>query len=230
MLLVDDDQPERGDRREDGRARTDDDAGLAGGDSLALVAPLGVREGGVQHGDALAEAGGEASDRLGRERDLRHEHDRAAPTLERRGAGAEVDLGLAAARRPVQEDVPAAGVERGDDPLDGVDLGVGQPLGLRLAGKRVARRGRPPLAATGPLVRRHERERAGGRRPVVLGEPERELDERRRNLVDDRAGGGDLHPGRRLDADVDDDAAQLPPRRARPRRPTPAPPHRRPRT
>ena len=56
MLLVDADQPEAAHRREDGRARSDDDAGLARGDPLALVAPLRLRQPRVEHGDPVAEA------------------------------------------------------------------------------------------------------------------------------------------------------------------------------
>ncbi len=69
----------------------------------------------------------------------------------------------------------------------------------------------PPLAPAGPCVWRDERECARRRRPVVLREPERELDERRGNAVDDRARGGDLDAVRRVDSDVDDHAAHAPP-------------------
>ena len=99
MLLVDHDQPEPAHRREDGRARADDDPRLAGRDPLALVAALGVGQPRVQDRDAVAEAGAYAADRLRRERDLGHEHDRPEPALERRRAGLEVDLGLARAGR-----------------------------------------------------------------------------------------------------------------------------------
>src|SRR6185503_9014146 len=70
VLLVDDDQPETGHRREDRRARADDDAGLAARDPLALVAALGVGQPGVQDRDAVAEARADAADGLRRERDL----------------------------------------------------------------------------------------------------------------------------------------------------------------
>ena len=57
--------------------------------------------------------------RLRRERDLRNEHDRAAPALERRRAGLQVDLGLAAAGRAVEEEVGALpGVECADDAVE----------------------------------------------------------------------------------------------------------------
>ncbi len=78
MLLVDADQAEPRHRREDRGAGADDDGCLAGDDPLALVAPLGVGQPGVQDGDAIAEAGLEAAERLRRQRDLGDEHDRAA--------------------------------------------------------------------------------------------------------------------------------------------------------
>ena len=161
----------------------------------------------MQDGDRVAEARAEAADRLRRERDLGHEHDRAAPALERPGARLEVHLGLPAPRRPVQEDVAPARVERGLDAGDGLDLSLGQLLRLGLAREPAALGGHPPLAAACPRPRRDERERPGGSRPVVVREPERELDERGRHAVDDGAGGGELDAVRRPDADVDDDAS-----------------------
>ena len=100
VLLVDADQAEARHRREDGRARSDDHRRLARDDPLALVAPLGLGQPRVEHGDPVAEASLEAPERLRRERDLGDEHDRAPASLERGGARLEIDLGLAAARSP----------------------------------------------------------------------------------------------------------------------------------
>ena len=108
VLLVDADQADAVHRREDRRASADDDPRLAARDPLALVAALGVGQPRVQDRHGVAEAGAKAADRLRRERDLRHEHDRAQPTLERGRRGLEVDLGLAAAGRPVEQEVAAA--------------------------------------------------------------------------------------------------------------------------
>ena len=77
-------------------------------DPLALVTPLGLGQPRVEDRDAVAEAGADAADRLRRERDLGHEHDRAEPALERRRARLEVDLGLARAGRAVEQDGAAA--------------------------------------------------------------------------------------------------------------------------
>ena len=134
MLLVDADQPEVRHRSEDRRAGADDDRCLAGDDPLALVAPLGVGQPGVQDGDAIAEAGLEAPERLRRQRDLGDEHDRAAAARERRRAGLEVDLGLAAPGRPGEEQMGAVSVHRLHDPRDGPLLWLRQLLGLRFAG------------------------------------------------------------------------------------------------
>ena len=122
VLLVDDDQPEAPQRREHRRTCADDDAGVAAHDPLALVAALGLAERGMEHCDAVAESRAEPPDRLRGERDLRHEHDRAEPALERRSACLQVHLGLAGAGRAVQQEVPAAGVDRRHDPLDGREL------------------------------------------------------------------------------------------------------------
>ena len=105
MLLVDDDQAEPADRREDRRAGADDDARLAARDPLTLVAPLRVGEPRVEDRDPVAEARADPADGLRRERDLGHEHDRAEPALEHRGARLEVHLGLAGAGRAVEQEV-----------------------------------------------------------------------------------------------------------------------------
>ena len=108
----------------------------------------------------------------------------------------------------MQQDVARARMERGLDAGDGLDLSLGQPLRLRLAREPAPLGGHPPLAAACPRPRCDECERPGGSRPVVVRDPERELDELGRHAVDDGAGGGQLDAVRRTDADVDDDASQ----------------------
>ena len=212
VLLVDDDEPEIADGREDGGTGADDDARLAARDPLALVAPLGVTERRVQNRDARRRNGQRTDPTVcGVEGDLGDEHDRAEPASERRGTGLEVDLRLAASRRAVQEYVIAAAGERRGDLLDRRELGRCQLFGLGLSREGIPRCRRPPLASPGARVRRDERERPGRCRAVVLGEPERKLDERRRNLVDDRSCRSDRDPGRRLDPDPHDDTAHPPP-------------------
>ena len=85
MLLVDDDQAEPTDRREDRRAGPDDDPGLARWIRCRSSRRSRIGEPRMEDRDAVAEAAG-PPDRLRRERDLRHEHDRAQPALEHRRA------------------------------------------------------------------------------------------------------------------------------------------------
>ena len=119
VLLVDDHEAEVAHRREDRRARADDDPRLAAGDPIALVAPLRLPERRVENRDRVAEALPEPAHRLRGERDLRHEHDRAAAASERRVAGLEVHLGLAAPGRPHEQEVSRRSiVEAADDPRD----------------------------------------------------------------------------------------------------------------
>ena len=183
MLLVDADQAEVRHRREDGGARADDDRRLAGDDPLALVPALRLGQAGVEHGDPVAEAGLEAAERLRGQRDLRDEHDRALAPLERRRARLEVDLRLAAAGRAGEQQVRAGAVDRLDDPGTARCCALCQLGRLGLAGH--ARGRSAPFAAPGTQLRRDELERPRRGRAVVVGKPEREVDERRRQLVED---------------------------------------------
>ncbi len=195
VLLVDADQAEAQHRREDGRARSDDHRRLSRDDPLALVAPLRLGQARVEHGDPVAEASLEAPQGLRRERDLGDEHDRPPASLERGGARLEVDLGLAAPGCPGEQEMSAAGVERLDDPRDRLLLWLGQLCRLRLAGEPGP--GHAPLPPADAQLRRHELERARRSRAVVVGDPEREIDERRRQLVEDRLDRRRLDPRRR---------------------------------
>jgi hypothetical protein len=205
VLLVDADQADSAHRREHGRACADDDARRPARDPLPFVPPLRLREARVQDRDGVPEARPEASDRLRRERDLGHEHDRPEAPLERRRGGLEVDLRLAAARGAVEEEVVAAGVDRVDDPRHRLLLGSAQPLWGRLAVERLPlARGRLLLPPR-PPHRRDELQRPRRGRAVVLGQPEREIDERLGQLVDDALDRHRAHPDRRRFHDLDHD-------------------------
>ena len=157
---------------------------------------------------AVAEPPAEASHGLRRERDLGHQHDRPEPALERGAARLEVDLGLAAPGGPVEQDVlPDPLVERRHDLRDRCALLGGELRRLRLALERLARDGRRTLAPRRASQGRHELERAGWRRAVVVRDPQREVDERRRDVVHETPDDRGLDPGRRLDADVRDHPA-----------------------
>ena len=145
VLLVDADHPERRERREHGRPRADDDRSLARDDPLPLVAPLSLGQARVEKCDAVTEARAETAERLWRERDLGHEHDRAAARGKRRLACADVDLGLAAAGRAFEQDVAAAAHEQDRDPRERALLRLRELGRRRLRGQR-GRRQQPRAA------------------------------------------------------------------------------------
>ena len=207
VLLVDADEPERGDRGEHGRAGADDDPGLAGGDSRPLVPPLRLGEPRVEHRHAAAEAGPEPAQRLRRERDLRHQHDRPPPARQSLGAGAEVDLRLPAPGLPVEEERPTGAVEGVCDPLHGPLLGEAERGGSLLGGQLVldaaaARAGAPRAGFRGDQGQRPCRRGA-----VVVGEPEGEVEEGLRDGSEHVLDGDGLDVPGRLVLEPDDDPA-----------------------
>ena len=93
---------------EDRAAGADDHRDGPLGDPLPVPVPLGVAQVAVQHGHR-AEPLAEPLDRLRREADLRHQHDRLPAEMDHLLDRLDVDLGLAAAGHAVDEDrlVPA---------------------------------------------------------------------------------------------------------------------------
>src|SRR5919201_5641566 len=141
------------DRREDRRAGADDDPGVSARDPLTLVPALGVRQPGVEQRDRVAEARPETADRLRGERDLRDEHDRPEPPLERLRSRLQVDLRLATAGRPVEQEAATLG-----DPREGLLLVRAELGGSRFALQRLAFDRRLLLLAALPPNWRHELE------------------------------------------------------------------------
>ena len=204
VLLVDADQADPLHRREDRRARADHHPRLAAGDPLALVAPLGLAQAGVQDRDRVAEARAETTDRLRRERDLGDEHDRPEAALEGRCRRLEIDLGLAAPGRAVEQEVSAPLVERGRHPGERQLLRLAQRLRLRLSlqsGQTLHQR----VVVDGRAARRASRRQpalpeaeGGGRRPLPRLEAEVLSDEGAALVEQDAVvalAGGDLAPG-----------------------------------
>ncbi len=182
VLLVDDDQPraERPVRRPPSERRRR--PRLAASDALALVTSLRLAEPRVEDRDPLAEAGAHPAERLRRKRDLRHEHDRREAALEPGGRNA--------GGRP--RSCPTRSGRRGGThllcpPSMAADDAVARRAAARCAAPPALPRrrasGARPAALRSPRRRgkrgRDERERARRRRTVVVGEPEREVDERR---------------------------------------------------
>ena len=162
--------------------------------------------------DPLAEARPHPTHRLRRERDLGDQHDRTESSLEHRRARLQVDLGLPGPRRAEQEKRgSAARVERLDDPIDRSPL-LGEELGWsRFTLERLPLGRRRLLLAPPRRLRcdQGERPRRGG--AVVVGDPEREVDERRRHLPDDLLDGDRRDAVGRAGLERDDDPASPPP-------------------
>ena len=223
VLLVDDHEPEVAHRGEDRRACAHDDARLAPRDPIALVAALGLAERRVENRHRVAEPLAEATDGLRRERDLRHEHDRAEATLRappRTPGDTPRSCRSRSARRA--EDGPRPSRRgpgrRGRPPRSAPPS---TPPG---SAHREATRARPVTAAAPRGVtpdRCDELERASRRRAVVVGDPERQVDEGGRDLVEHLSDARELDPGRRLDVDLDDDATRRAPPEPAPARSLP---------
>ena len=157
----------------------------------------------MQDRHAVAEACPEAAHGLRCERDLGHEDDHAEVAVERRRRGLQVDLGLPAAGGAVEEEMAAALVVRAPEPGERTLLRGRQRLRLRLAFQSVPLgRLRQHLAARA-LRRGDERERAAGRRAVVVRDPERELDERSGQRLDDALDRDGLDPRRGRVLEID---------------------------
>ena len=75
VLLVDDDQAELGERRQDGQAGADDDVDRAGPDPPPLVGPFAVTQPGVEQGDPGIEVRSQAVDDRQGQGDLGHEQE-----------------------------------------------------------------------------------------------------------------------------------------------------------
>ena len=221
VLLVDHDQAEALDRREHRRPRADAHARLAAAQAPPFLVALAGTQPRVQHGHRLAKALVEAADDLRRERDLGHEHDRAAILCQRGRGGAQVDLGLARSGHPVQQPASEAALEqRAAQRLQHAFLRVRELRRPRTAAtdrEMAHARGRAALAAAEAprgAGREHERQRTRERRAVLGGDPARKLDELAGNARLERAQrreqllGGNLA----IAGEADDDAQHLPAR------------------
>ena len=97
VLLIQNDEAERTERREEGRPRPDDDVNQAGSGAAPGVVALAVGQCAVQHADATGETGSETGHGLRGQRDLGYERECLPSPGEHRGYGAQVDFGLARA-------------------------------------------------------------------------------------------------------------------------------------
>ncbi len=127
MLLVDDHQPDVGERGEDGQPGPDDDIDLAGPDPAPLVGPLARPDRRVDERHPRVEVGPEPVDERHREGDLGDEHEHRPAAFERGGDRLDVDRRLAPARHAVeQERRRISSLEGRADRADGLRLRLGQ--------------------------------------------------------------------------------------------------------
>ena len=106
MLLVDDDDPDVGQRRADGQPRPDDDVDVAAPDAPPLVGPLAVAQPGVDERDPGVEVRPQPVDERQGEGDLRDEDEGRPARLQRGGDGLDVDGRLAAAGHAIEQQRP----------------------------------------------------------------------------------------------------------------------------
>src|SRR5439155_2433718 len=153
VFLVDDDEADIRERRPDREPRADDDLDAAGADPAPLVGPLAVGESRVDERDLGRDVGPQAVDEREGERDLRHEHERRAPEVERREDRLDVDGRLAGAGHAVEQ--PWRRVTVRDRVADRRDCFLLRPgeRGVRRSAAPSARwttRERPPFVGTQP--------------------------------------------------------------------------------
>ncbi len=103
VLFVDHHQPQVLHRREHARARAHHHRRKACANSPPLLGALGVMEGGVQNGHAIAKALEELAGHRGRQRDLRHQQQRAAAQRYRGVNRLQVHLGFPRPRDALQQ-------------------------------------------------------------------------------------------------------------------------------
>ncbi len=201
VLLVDDDQPDVGERRHDRQPRPDDDVDVARPDPPPLVGPLPFPEPRVDERDPSVEVRAQPVDERQRQRDLGDEDERRAAGLERAGDGLDVDRRLAAAGHAVEQQRPRVGA-RSSRPGSARPLRPGPGAGRSPAGGR--RAVRPAVRrAAGGVVRgpRPRPGRAGPARPARRsrgGRPARRPAARHRVTPRPRGGrraGADRAPG-----------------------------------
>jgi hypothetical protein len=174
VFLVDDDHPHIGQRRDDGQTRPDDDVDVARSDPAPFVGALTFAEPRMDEGDPRIEVGPQPVDEREGEGDLRHQDERRASRLERRGDRLDVDRCLAAARHPIeQQRARVTGGDRGHDPVDRLGLGRQEVAGggsaAPAAGRSFRQRSARALADLG-LHQAASHEPGGRGRPVAGGQ------------------------------------------------------------
>ena len=103
MLFVHHDESRSGERREHRRARADHDVGAAVGGLQPTLQPLLVGQSRMEGDDPGLKSPRKAGNRLRSERNLGHQHKHLPASGEHVGDELQVNLGLAAARHPLEQ-------------------------------------------------------------------------------------------------------------------------------
>jgi hypothetical protein len=170
VLLVDDDQPDVGQGRDDREPRADDDVDVTSADPAPFIRPLSFGEPRVEECDTSIEVRSKPIDQWEGERDLRDQDQRRPAMFQGRCDRLDVDRGLAATGHAIEQDRPRVALEDG---LRHLRYRLG--LGGRQVGRRRPTASQPGWArcqrTTRPLPRlgldeAALDERRDGRRPV----------------------------------------------------------------
>ncbi len=122
VLLIDDDQAEIGEGKEQRRAGADHELRLVLGDGAPDAAAQRRRHAGVPFGGAGAETLLAAGDELAGERDLGHQHEHLTPPRQRGCDRLEIDFGLAGAGDAVEQRHGEAAARIGEERACGIFL------------------------------------------------------------------------------------------------------------
>ena len=106
VLLVDDDEADIRQGRQDRQARAHDDVRAARPDPSPLVGPLPVAEAGVDERDPGIQVGPQPVDQRQGQRDLRHQDQDTSPGVEGRGDRLDIDRRLPAAGHAIEQEWP----------------------------------------------------------------------------------------------------------------------------
>ena len=143
MLLVDDDQADVSQRREDGQPCPHDDVNVARSDAAPLVGSLAVAQSRVNQGNTRGEVGTESVDERHGHRDLGDEDEGPPAELQAGRYRLDVYGGLAAAGDAVKEERRrVAGGDRRRRGRDRLPLGTGQRRAWRAAAAQADGTGR----------------------------------------------------------------------------------------
>ena len=185
--------PTSAQRREQRGPRADDDRHRPVADPPPLVGPLALPETGMEDGDLLGGGRPQAVEEWRGQRDLRHQHERAASEAPRSQHGRHVDRRLSSRRDAIEQERPRApGLDGPDDGCRGPGL-VGAHDGAGRSGRHVSVSIGVGQAVDGGRLERDEpAARQAGHRPGPEAGRQLRSRQRRSRVGDERCQGRQL--------------------------------------